>query len=160
MPEYRRISPPPYTHLDAELIHELAKRLLVGEMIASHRSAAAYERFGSEEDVSNRFEQAREQLREVPNKLSHIVSAAMIRKLSFATETKKYSPIAVPVGCQVDLLQKYCKSDAPVRKRLIELEDHIKQLDLLIAQSIEGTEALNFYQRFLNQINSASHENS
>jgi hypothetical protein len=138
--------------LDGEIIDDLAKRLEKGEPIAARRAPVIVKAYNSEKDVAADYDNARSQLKEVPNRIMHIMTASMLRKGSYYTPPQRAklgrSGWGGP-GYQEGLLKQYCDSaeKRTVRQRLEDIYRLIHGLDLTITKSIEGTEILEFYQK-------------
>jgi len=149
LPEFAKFSPRPLTQLDVTIIHALEERLRSGEVIATRRCASSHEGFDSEREVDQRFEEAQDQLQEVPNAINHIFAAATLRRLSYAaTRGRQLRQSSPPVGFQRHLLEEFCKQDASsTREILVECRPLVKQLDWQISKSIESTGIVSFYQK-------------
>lgn len=146
LPAFTSIRPIPMSETDVETIRSLAERLERNEVVAARRRDTRFKSFRSDAKVAADFEVARDQLAEVPNKITHIIGAAMLRKLSYATPGKRYEP-SRPVPYQHAVLQKFCEHPGPSARRLSDLQRYVDNFDLLVTKSIEGTSIVSFYQQ-------------
>jgi len=146
LPSYRKVAPMLLTEGDAAIIEALGRRVTSGEIIASRREPSARITFGSEEEIRGKFEEALDQLRDKPNKIVHILNAALLRKLSYEDSSKVRA--GAPVAYTTQLLDDFCRTPVAGSKRLAALRRDVNGLDLVISKSIEGAQILSFYQDF------------